>query len=112
MLRWTLALLVVANLLFLAWSRNGLASLGLGPVSESEPQRLQQQLRPEVIVLRPARPDAALPPPVEVASAAASEAAAAPDAASAAAPDAASAAPATAASAPAGDDTLAPDATR
>ena len=80
MLRWTLALLLVANLLFLAWSRNGLAPLGLGPVSESEPQRLQQQVRPEVIVLRPARPDEApaLPPPDEAASAVAVDAASAP----------------------------------
>ena len=98
MLRWTLALLVVANLLFLAWSRNDLASLGLGPVSESEPQRLQQQLRPEVIVLRPARSDA-VPPPAEDA---ASETATATDAASNAVPAA------SAASAPEGVEASAP----
>lgn len=55
MLRWMLALVVVANLLFLAWSQHWLAPLGLGPVSQSEPQRLSQQMHPEAIVLRPAR---------------------------------------------------------
>ena len=58
MLRWILALVVVANLLFLAWSQHWLAPLGLGPVSQSEPQRLSQQMHPEAIVLRPARPAA------------------------------------------------------
>ncbi len=58
MLRWMLALVVVANLLFLAWSQHWLAPLGLGPVSQSEPQRLSQQMHPEAIVLRPARPAA------------------------------------------------------
>ena len=58
MLRWMLALVVVANLLFLAWSQHWLAPLGLGPVSQSEPLRLSQQTHPEAIVLRPARPAA------------------------------------------------------
>lgn len=58
MLRWMLALVVVANLLFLTWSQHWLAPLGLGPVSQSEPQRLSQQMHPEAIVLRPARPAA------------------------------------------------------
>ena len=58
MLRWMRALVVVANLLFLAWSQHWLAPLGLGPVSQSEPQRLSQQMHPEAIVLRPARPAA------------------------------------------------------
>ncbi|MDO4769733.1 MAG: hypothetical protein Q4A11_05135 [Brachymonas sp.] len=59
MLRWTLALVVLANLLFFAWSQHWLAPLGLAPVSEGEPYRLQEQLHPEAIVLRPARPEAA-----------------------------------------------------
>lgn len=62
MLRWMLALVVVANLLFLAWSQHWLAPLGLGPVSQSEPQRLSQQMHPEAIVLRPARPSASAAP--------------------------------------------------
>ena len=52
MLRWMLALVVVANLLFLAWSQHWLAPLGLGPVSQREPQRLQQQVRPEMLQIR------------------------------------------------------------
>lgn len=59
MLRWILALVVLANLLFFAWSQHWLAPLGLAPMSEGEPYRLQEQLHPEAIVLRPARPEAA-----------------------------------------------------
>lgn len=59
MLRWTLALVVLANLLFFAWSQHWLAPLGLAPMSEGEPYRLQEQLHPEAIVLRPALPEAA-----------------------------------------------------
>lgn len=57
MLRWTLALVVLANLLFFAWSQHWLAPLGLAPVAEGEPYRLQEQLHPQAIVLRPARPE-------------------------------------------------------
>lgn len=53
MLRWILALLIVANLLFLAWSQNWLAPLGLMPVTQSEPGRLQRQIQPEAIRLHP-----------------------------------------------------------
>lgn len=56
MLRWTLALIVIANLLFWAWSQHWLAPLGLAPMTDGEPYRLQEQLHPEAIVLRPARP--------------------------------------------------------
>ena len=94
MLRWMLALVVVANLLFLAWSQHWLAPLGLGPVSQSEPQRLSQQMHPEAIVLRPARPAAS-------ASASAS-ASAAPQGASAVIAASAVSAPAAAASAASG----------
>lgn len=90
MLRWMLALVVVANLLFLAWSQHWLAPLGLGPVSQSEPQRLSQQMHPEAIVLRPARP------------AASASASAAPQGASAVIAASAVSAPAAAASAASG----------
>lgn len=59
MLRWTLALIVIANLLFWAWSQHWLAPLGLAPMTEGEPYRLKEQLHPEAIVLRPARPEPA-----------------------------------------------------
>ena len=92
MLRWMLALVVVANLLFLAWSQHWLAPLGLGPVSQSEPQRLSQQMHPEAIVLRPARP----------AASASASASAAPQGASAVIAASAVSAPAAAASAASG----------
>ena len=82
MLRWILALVVIANLLFLAWSRHWLAPLGLVPESESEPYRLQQQVQPQAIVLRPVSPhNTAAPVPDGAASGA--SAAATPDAGSA-----------------------------
>lgn len=82
MLRWMLALVVVANLLFLAWSQHWLAPLGLGPVSQSEPQRLSQQMHPEAIVLRPARPAAPQGASAVIAASAVSAPAAAASAAS------------------------------
>lgn len=49
MLRWTLALVIVANLLFLAWTQHWLAPLGLAPMPEGEPERLQQQVHPDAL---------------------------------------------------------------
>ena len=81
MLRWILALVVMANLLFLAWSRHWLAPLGLVPESESEPYRLQQQVQPQAIVLRPVSAhNTAAPVPNGAASGASAQAEAAPDA--------------------------------
>ena len=96
MLRWMLALVVVANLLFLAWSQHWLAPLGLGPVSQSEPQRLSQQMHPEAIVLRTALPA------VSASASATASAAAAPQSASAVIAASAVSAPAAAASAASG----------
>jgi len=49
MLRATVALLVVANLLFFAWTRGW---IGTPPShGEREPERLQQQVRPELVKL-------------------------------------------------------------
>ena len=62
MLRWILALVVVANLLFLAWSQHWLAPSGLAPKPAGEPYRLQQQVQPEAIVLRPVRPENQIAP--------------------------------------------------
>jgi len=48
----TLALLLVlANLLFWAWSSGSLKILGWAPIDPREPQRLEEQLRPEVVRL-------------------------------------------------------------
>lgn len=48
--------LVLANLLLWAWTQGHLRLLGLGPVPVEEPQRLQQQIHPEGLTLRPAEP--------------------------------------------------------
>lgn len=51
MTRWFIGALVLANALFFVWSQGYLALYGWAPVEQSEPQRLQQQLRPEAIVV-------------------------------------------------------------
>lgn len=51
MLRWILACVVVANLLFLAWSQHWLAPLGLAPLPSGAPERLKQQIAPEAVVI-------------------------------------------------------------
>jgi hypothetical protein len=59
------ALLVIANLAFLAWAQGGLSPWLQPPgASEREPQRLRLQVRPEsVIVLSPQAASAAMAPP-------------------------------------------------
>lgn len=53
MLRLIVLLLLLANGVFFAWSQGLLLAWGLGPAQQSEPQRLQQQVRPDSIrVLR------------------------------------------------------------
>jgi hypothetical protein len=65
MLRWGVALLVLANAGFYAWSHGHLAGLGFSPAEQREPERLQAQIRPEVMrLLNPPEPQA-LTPPVE-----------------------------------------------
>ena len=51
MLRLVLLALLLANAGMLAWSQGWLASYGLAPVAQAEPQRLAQQLRPEAMRL-------------------------------------------------------------
>jgi hypothetical protein len=54
MLRLIVLLLLLANGSFFAWSQGLLLAWGLGPVQQAEPQRLQQQVRPETVrVLQP-----------------------------------------------------------
>lgn len=53
MLRLIVLLLLLANGVFFAWSQGLLLAWGLGPAQQAEPQRLQQQVRPDSIrVLR------------------------------------------------------------
>lgn len=48
MVMWVL---VLANGLFFAWSQGYLRGYGLAPAVQSEPQRVQQQIHPEAIVV-------------------------------------------------------------
>jgi hypothetical protein len=49
-------LLVLANLLFWAWSSGSLKIFGWVPNDPREPQRVDEQLRPEVIQLESVNP--------------------------------------------------------
>jgi cell division protein FtsN len=51
MLRWAIVLLVLANVGYFAWTHGHLDGLGLAPVEQREPQRLTQQVAPEVLRL-------------------------------------------------------------
>ncbi len=54
MLRALVILLVLANLVYFGWTRGALAVIGAQPAhfQEAEPQRLQQQIRPELLQIR------------------------------------------------------------
>lgn len=54
MLRLVALLLLLANALYFAWSQGLLLSWGWGPAQQSEPQRLEQQIRPDTIRILPA----------------------------------------------------------
>lgn len=49
-------LLVLANVLFWAWSSGSLKILGWAPIDPREPQRVEEQLRPELIQLESVDP--------------------------------------------------------
>ena len=51
MLRFIVLLLILANGAYFAWSQGYLASLGLAPALQSEPQRMAAQIKPEAIRL-------------------------------------------------------------
>lgn len=51
MLRLLVLLLLLANAAFFAWSSGLLLAWGYGPTQQSEPQRVQQQVRPEAVRL-------------------------------------------------------------
>lgn len=61
MLKYWLAILLALNALVLAWQWDAFARWGHGPNQEREPERLQQQVRPEALkfeVIPPAAPAA------------------------------------------------------
>jgi hypothetical protein len=49
MLRFSLLALLIANAGYLAWSQGWMATLGWAPENQSEPYRLKQQVRPDVL---------------------------------------------------------------
>ena len=49
MLRLAVLLLVLANAAFFAWSQRLLAPWGFAPAQQSEPHRLQQQIKPQAL---------------------------------------------------------------
>ena len=49
MLRLLVLLLVLANATYFAWTKNLLAPYGFAPSTQSEPQRMSQQIRPEAM---------------------------------------------------------------
>jgi hypothetical protein len=51
MLRFLVLLLLLANGAYFAWSQGHLASLGFAPVAQTEPQRLQAQIKPDAMRL-------------------------------------------------------------
>ena len=53
MLRGIVLFLLLANGVYYAWSHGLLAAYGLAPTPVSEPQRLEQQIRPEMVVVVP-----------------------------------------------------------
>ncbi len=69
MLKWAIWLLLLGNVGYFLWSQGHLGAVGLAPRVESEPERLQGQIRPEVLRLLngPEEPDAPTPPATPVA---------------------------------------------
>jgi hypothetical protein len=49
-----LILLLLANGAYYAWSHGALAQLGLAPTHQAEPERLKQQVQPELMLVTPA----------------------------------------------------------
>ncbi|MEO5796354.1 MAG: SPOR domain-containing protein [Rhodoferax sp.] len=65
MLRGIVLFLLLANGVFFAWSQGLLAAYGLAPDPVSEPQRLAQQIHPELVVVVPPHSEAAASAPAE-----------------------------------------------
>jgi hypothetical protein len=80
MLRWVITLLVLANLGFYAWTHGHLASLGLAPTDQREPERLQAQIHPETMRLLNAPEPVKTPAPTQPPEASTAPAPSAPEA--------------------------------
>ncbi|MES2399743.1 MAG: SPOR domain-containing protein [Pseudomonadota bacterium] len=73
MLRLLVLLLVLVNATYFVWTKNLLAPYGFAPTTQSEPQRIGQQIRPEAMRIT-VPPQAGTPPAAQAASAPASSA--------------------------------------
>jgi|DEB19_MinimDraft_2_1074335.scaffolds.fasta_scaffold06828_3 hypothetical protein len=73
MLRLLILLLVLANCVYFAWTQGALTQLGLAPTHQADPERLQQQVLPELLLVMPATSSPAVlttpPTPTDTASA-------------------------------------------
>jgi hypothetical protein len=76
MLRVLVLLLALANAGYYAWSQGVLRDWGLGPGSSAEPQRLQQQIKPDAVRILPASEARRPAPPASAAASATVSAAA------------------------------------
>jgi hypothetical protein len=63
MLKFWLALLLVLNAAVLAWQWDAFARWGHGPHQHREPERLQQQVKPEALKFEVMPPASATSPP-------------------------------------------------
>jgi hypothetical protein len=54
LLRNVVYVLAVVNLLFWLWTDGGLRFLGLGPKPVQEPQRIENQVDPALLTIKPA----------------------------------------------------------
>jgi hypothetical protein len=66
MLKLMILLLLLANVAYYAWTQGALSKLGLAPAHQTEPERLQLQVHPELLLVTSAAP---APAPTETASA-------------------------------------------
>ena len=73
-------LLLVANLACLAWAQGWLRGVGLAPQVHAEPERVQRQVQPQALSLRPMASASVSAPPREAVSAAVAAAAPGPEA--------------------------------
>lgn len=60
-MRTLLLALLLVNLVFFAWSQGWMAGVGLGPVTQREPQRLALQIHPEQVQITPLASASATP---------------------------------------------------
>ena len=56
MLRFLVLLLALLNVVYYAWSHQMLQAYGFAPMQQGEPDRLNQQIRPELLIIESVDP--------------------------------------------------------